>query len=184
MPIVTVPTPLLGSKLTAKKLLEIASELILTQTAEPITYPVTYCPDTTNPPYVARGAFQGDPVCVTNNTKIMTIVDDQFDQVAKDNLAAYMGTSYSSNYTDYSYYTSLVPTPNPSIPNNIVPYGVCAPYLFVPQVFRQAYMGDYVCVSQAEAAQVASDNAAFLTRRLVCFACPSVVPRPPLPGPH
>jgi hypothetical protein len=184
MPIVTVPTPLLGSKLTAKKLLEIASELILTQTAEPITYPVTYCPNTTNPPYVARGAFQGDPVCVTNNTKIMTIVDDQFDQVAKDNLAAYMGTSYSSNYTDYSYYTSLVPTPNPSIPNSIVPYGVCAPYLFVPQVFRQAYMGDYVCVSQAEAAQVASDNAAFLTRRLVCFACPSVVPRPPLPGPH
>jgi hypothetical protein len=78
-------------------------------------------------------------------------------------------TSYSSNYTDFSYYTGLMPTPTPSIPNDIVPYGVC------PLMYRQAYMGDYVCVTAAERTQVDADNAAFTSRR-------SIVGCPPTPG--
>ncbi len=154
--------PGLGSKLTAQQLLNIASEVILTQTAEPVTYPSICCPS----PYVPRGAFQGDPVCVTQA---------QASQVNTDNNAAAAGTTYAFNYTNSSYYTGYTPAPVPSIPNGIVPYGVCFPSTrsLGPNVYRQAYMGDYVCVSAEEANQVRKDNAQFLYRREVfCPALP------------
>ncbi len=169
-----VSAPLLGANLTAQRLLNIASELILTQTAEPVTYPAICCPA----PYLPRGAFQGDPVCVDPG---------QASQVVTDNNAAAAGTSYAFKYTDSSYYTSLKPTPVPGIPNGIVPYGICfsSTRSLGPNVYRQAYMGDYVCVSAVEANQVRKDNAEFLSRREVfCPAPPRLpqpLPRPPRP---
>jgi len=159
--------PGLGSKLTAQQLLNIASEVILTQTAEPVTYPAICCPS----PYVPRGAFQGDPVCVTQA---------QASQVITDNNAAAARTTYAFNYTDSSFYTGYTPAPVPSIPNGIVPYGVCFPSTrsLGPNVYRQAYMGDYVCVSAEEANQVRKDNAQFLYRREVFCPAPPHLPRP------
>jgi hypothetical protein len=155
----------LGSKQTAQHLLNIASELILTQTAEPVTYPSICCPS----PYVPRGAFQADPVCVT---------DEQASQVITDNNAAAAGTTYSANYTDSSFYTGS--TFVPSIPNGVVPYGICFPSTrsLGREVYRQAYMGDYVCVSAEEANQVRKDNAKFLSRREVFCPAPPRLPRP------
>jgi len=155
----------LGSKQTAQHLLNIASELILTQTAEPVTYPSICCPS----PYVPRGAFQADPVCVT---------DKQASQVITDNNAAAAGTTYSANYTDSSFYTGS--TFVPSIPNGVVPYGICFPSTrsLGREVYRQAYMGDYVCVSAEEANQVRKDNAKFLSRREVFCPAPPRLPRP------
>lgn len=154
----SLTAPLLGVNKTAQQLLNIASDLIMTYTAEPVTYPATCCPS----PYVPRGAFQGDPVCVKQA---------QANQVVNDNNAAAAGTTYSSNYTDSSYYAGY--TPVSSIPNGIVPYGICKPVpglKSIPRQYRQAYMGDYVCVSPEEAYQVRKDNAAFLTRRSI--SCP------------
>ena len=157
----------LGFNTTAQQLLNIASDLILTQTAEPVTYPSICCPS----PYVPREAFQGDPVCVTQA---------QANQVITDNNAAAAGTTYAANYTDSSYYTGYTPAPVPSIPNGIVPYGICFPSTrsLGRNVYRQAYMGDYVCVSAEEANQVRKDNAKFLSRREVFCPAPPHLPRP------
>jgi hypothetical protein len=157
----------LGFNTTAQQLLNIASDLILTQTAEPVTYPSICCPS----PYVPREAFQGDPVCVTQA---------QANQVITDNNAAAAGTTYAANYTDSSYYTGYTPAPVPSIPNGIVPYGICFPSTrsLGRNVYRQAYMGDYVCVSAEEANQVRKDNAKFLSRREVFCPAPPRLPRP------
>jgi hypothetical protein len=155
----------LGSNMTAQQLLNVASYLILTQTAEPVTYPAICCPS----PYQPRGAFQGDPVCVKQA---------QANQVIKDNAAAAAGTTYAINYTDSSFYTGS--TFYPSIPNGIVPYGVCFPTTrsLGGNVYRQAYMGDYVCVSAEEANQVRKDNAQFEYRREVFCPAPPNLPQP------
>jgi hypothetical protein len=118
---------------------------------------------------VPRGAFQADPVCVT---------DKQASQVITDNNAAAAGTTYSANYTDSSFYTGS--TFVPSIPNGVVPYGICFPSTrsLGREVYRQAYMGDYVCVSAEEANQVRKDNAKFLSRREVFCPAPPRLPRP------
>jgi hypothetical protein len=88
-------------------------------------------------------AFKGDVVCVSSSQQM---------QAASDNAAATSPmpsvNTYALNYTD----TSLPPPP--------VPYGVCKGFL----VYRQAYMGDYVCVTTSTASQVAADNAAFPMR--------------------
>jgi len=157
----TVYASSLGGNQTAQQLLNIASYLILSQTAEPVTYPSICCPS----PYVPRGAFQGDPVCVTQK---------EANQVTTDNNNAAAGTSYSSNYTDKTFYNGY--TPVPSVPNGIVPYGTCKSGF----QYRQAYMGDYVCVSSGQASQVIADNAAFEGRRLIFCPAP---PQPPFPLP-
>ena len=157
----TVYASSLGGNQTAQQLLNIASYLILSQTAEPVTYPSICCPS----PYVPRGAFQGDPVCVTQK---------EANQVTTDNNNAAAGASYSSNYTDKTFYNGY--TPVPSVPNGIVPYGTCKSGF----QYRQAYMGDYVCVSSGQASQVIADNAAFEGRRLIFCPAP---PQPPFPLP-
>jgi hypothetical protein len=139
MPKIPIPSPpyYLGTNLTAQDLLNIASTAILTQTTEPVTLGPLGCATG-----VPRGAFKGDVVCVSSS---------QQTQAAKDNAAATSPipsvNTYASNYTD----KSLSP---------LVPYGVCKGSF----VYRQAYMGDYVCVTTSTASQVAADNAAFLLR--------------------
>jgi hypothetical protein len=168
--------PMLGGSLNARQLLNTASDLIRYSTAELVALLPLCCPSSPTP-YVPRGAFQGDPVCVSS---------EQAMEVMTDNNAAAAGTSYSSNYTDSSYYTGATPTPVPSIPNAIVPYGICNTSLGIlsdPQFYRQAYMGDYVCVLLNEANRISNDNAAFLTRAHFCGALTSPFPSqlPPLP---
>jgi hypothetical protein len=97
--------------------------------------------------YVPRGAFVGDLVCVSSS---------EHTQVLADNAAA--ASSYATNYTQ----TAIVPN---------VPYGICKSSL----QYRQAYMGDYACVSAAQASQVMADNAAYAGRLQVCASPP---PRP------
>jgi hypothetical protein len=157
----TTSTSILGSKLTAQQLLNFASEWIPSQTV-----PVSYSPTCCVSPYVLRGAFQGDLVCVTSG---------EAGQVMTDNNNAAAGTTYSMNYTDKTFYKGY--TFVPSVPNGIVPYGICKSGL----QYRLAYMGDYVCVSSSQARQVAADNAASVSRRLICPVSPA--PRPPRPIP-
>ncbi len=94
--------------------------------------------------YVPRGAFPGDLVCVSSS---------EHSQVLADNAAA--ASHYATNYTQ----TAIVPN---------VPYGICKSSL----QYRQAYMGDYVCVSSAQASQVMADNAAYAGRLEVCTSPP------------
>jgi hypothetical protein len=94
--------------------------------------------------YVPRGAFQGDSVCVLSSER---------SQVLADNAAA--AANYATNYTS----TTIVPN---------VPYGICKLSL----QYRQAYMGDYVCVSSTQANQVMLDNAAAATRSKSCTPPP------------
>jgi hypothetical protein len=94
-----------------------------------------------------RNAFYNDPVCVTSS---------ELSQVTNDTNAA------ASSYIPGQNYTA-VPA---------VPYGACpgTPY-------RQASMGDYVCVPQSHATNIATQNAQLSMR---VQACP-VVPTPILP---
>jgi hypothetical protein len=101
--------------------------------------------------YVPRAAFVGDPVCVTPAAQA---------QAVADNAAA--ASNYATNYTS----TTIVPN---------VPYGICK----TPLQYRQAYMGDYVCVSATHACQVAADNAASMGQRVSCAP-----PPPPHCGPQ
>jgi hypothetical protein len=154
----TVTAPLLGgTKLTALELLDLANSVILSYTAEPVALPPTCC---SGVGYVPRGAFQGDPVCVSQ---------EEQNQVQADNNAAVRGNSYSSNYT-------VVPT---------VPYGLCKqpPKVLDALQYRQAYMGDYVCVSNEQWRQVKSENASFPSHVNVGISCPALSPPGPLPGP-
>ncbi len=103
----------------------------------------------TSPPccpryYVPRGAFVGDLVCVSST---------EHTQVLADNAAA--ASHYATNYTQ----TAIVPN---------VPYGICKSSL----QYRQAHMGDYVCVSSAQASQVMADNAAYASRLEMCLSPP------------
>jgi DDE_Tnp_1-associated len=82
------------------------NEMISATSSSCPTYPSICCPS----PYVPRGAFQGDPVCVTQK---------EANQVTTDNNNAAAGTSYSSNYTDKTFYNGY--TPVPSVPNGIAP---------------------------------------------------------------
>jgi hypothetical protein len=54
------------------------------------------------------------------------------------------------------------------VPN--VPYGICK----TPLLYRQAYMGDHVCVSATHACEVAADNA-----RYAGHSPPICAPPPP-----
>jgi hypothetical protein len=145
----------LGKKLTAQQLLNDASDAILTITAEPVALPPLCC----DSPYVPRGAFQGDAVCVIPSHQS----EAQMESDTKP--SSYYGVGL--DYTDYGI------TPN-------VPYGVCK----LPLMYRQAYMGDYVCVSSAHQSHVRTDNAALASRFFYgsseLFPC-GIVPAP-LPG--
>jgi len=140
-----------GQTMTAQDLLNLASEQILGSTAEAAFLPPPRC----CPPYVWRNAFQGDYVCVTTGEQT---------QAAADTSAA--KSNYSSDYTDYAF-----------VPN--VPYGVCKTSLTAVGMalqYRQAYMGDYVCVSPTQQTQVATDNSSLPSR-----ICPPPPPRGPCP---
>jgi hypothetical protein len=117
------------TNMTAQALLNLASKQILGSTMEVVTLPPLKCPSYCVP----RGAFQGDPVCVSST---------EHSQVLTDNAAA--ASNYATNYTR----TTIVPN---------VPYGICKSSL----QYRQAYMGDYVCVSSTQANQIMLDNTAF-----------------------
>jgi hypothetical protein len=164
--IVTAPD---GKMYTAQQLLEWASYEILHTTQEPVTYRICPC----NPNYpVPRNAFLGDAVCVTKTEQM---------QANSDLMNALNPPSTSTYSTDYT-----APPVSPyTAPTQSIPYGVCESKkpLFESLVYRQAYMGDYVCVSLSQQTQVANDNAAFPTRLQFC---PGVVPLPrqfpPLPG--
>src|SRR5262249_42709566 len=133
--------------MTAQDLLNLASSQILGSTAEAVTLPMPpCCPQS----YVARGAFPGDVVCVSTSER---------SQVLADNAAA------ASNYVKGKNYTQAAIVPN-------VPYGVCKSTL----QYRQAYMGDYVCVSAAQASQVMADNAAYRGRYDLCAPPPKPYP--------
>jgi hypothetical protein len=122
--------------MTAQDLLNLASSQILGSTVEAVTLPPRSCPLYCVP----RGAFPGDPVCVSSTER---------SEVLTDNAAA--ASSYATNYTR----TTIVPN---------VPYGVCKSSL----QYRQAYMGDYVCVSPLQAGQVMADNIANANRSQSC----------------
>jgi hypothetical protein len=92
------------------------------------------------PLYVPRGAFKGDNVCV---------VKTEASQAQSDT----RNYSYAIDYTNYDLAKSLQ-----------VPYGTCG----AGYVWRQAYLGDYVCVSSSQATLVASDNAQFASRNATC----------------
>jgi hypothetical protein len=92
---------------------------------------------------VSRGAFEGDLVCVSKS--------DQAD--AQSETSAGESTSSTKNHyaknanaTDYSYSSKF-----------IIPYGTCDTSMGF--AWRQAYMGDYVCVTLGEQGTVANDNA-------------------------
>jgi hypothetical protein len=132
-----------GGQMTAKQMLTLANHIIHKFTSLPASgLPVGHCIDKS---LVPRGAFQGDPVCVTQK---------EANDVTTDNNNAAAGKTYlsSSNFTDKTFYNGDIFVPN--VPNNIVPYGICASGL----QYRQAYMGDYVCVTKTQAKQVKADN--------------------------
>ena len=143
----TSTVPLNGKSMSAQDLLNLASAQILGATAEAVFLSPLCC----KLQYVWRNAFQGDYVCVTPGER---------DQAAADNVAA--ASHYSSNYTK-------------SVPGTkSVPYGVC---LGEGYGWRQAYMGDYVCVYLGQQTQVATDNSSLPSRTQICLQS-----RPPCPG--
>jgi hypothetical protein len=113
-----------GGEKPVQQLLNTASKQILEVTAEAVTLPPPNC-------FVARGAFPGDPVCVSLA---------EHSQVLAENAAA--ASNFATNYTN----TEIVPN---------VPYGICTTGL----QYRQANMGDYVCVTSTQARQVVCENA-------------------------
>ena len=137
----TATVPHDGKNMTAQDLLTLASHQ-MASTVEAVAVPVPSCLGA----YVARGAFPGDPVCVTLLAHIQAVGD-----------TAAAASNYATNYTSAKF-----------VPN--VPYGICK----TPLQYRQAYMGDYVCVSATHACQVAADNAATVGQSLSCAP-------PPLP---
>jgi hypothetical protein len=155
-----MPTvPFMHSPATAADLLRAANDAILLFTAETAALPPTCgCSGV----FVPRGAFLGDPVCVTQAEQ---------NQVQADNTAAMSGSTYSPGF---NY------TVDPD-----VPYGVCkqfhssVPHVDLrPLVYRQAYMGDYVCVTFDQASRVATDNASYPKHVKACAPPPRGGPLP------
>lgn len=135
--------PVNGKTRTAQGLLDAANQQIGLQTAEPAIVP----PTCSCPLYVPRGAFKGDNVCTVSN-EAATAQGDTSNALAS-------GTGYAS-YADYT---------NRSLAANLwVPYGSCG----AGKVWRQAYLGDYVCVSSSQQSVIASDNALFASRIASC----------------
>jgi hypothetical protein len=140
-----------GKLVTAQDLLNTASGYIPTR---PVTLPLFGYSFPTPPGpwlcrcnsgYGLRQAFQGDDVCVD---------PAQQAQAVSDNKAATIKSRYKINASDLG-----------------ISYGTC----IKGYVWRQAYMGDYVCVTRATQKQVAADNAA---RRYQCTRLG------PVPPPH
>jgi hypothetical protein len=151
--------PFMGMRATAEYLLGLANYAILLNTAEAVALPA---PCGCSGGFVQRGAFLGDPVCVTQM---------QQNQVTMDNTNANASSTgtYSSDYTNR-------PIPPPP-PPPLVPYGICKQSIspFFSLAYRQAYMGDYVCVTSnsdplhpGEWQQVASDNASYPSNVKFC----------------
>jgi hypothetical protein len=133
-----------SKNMTAQDLLNLASHQ-LGSTVEAVSVPPPSCPAS----MVLRGAFPGDPVCVSLTSHLFTYDDNYATAI-----------DYATNYT----VTTIVPN---------IPYGICK----IPLQYRQAYMGDYVCVSVQHACQAAADNA-----RAAGQTPPTCAP-PPLPRP-
>jgi hypothetical protein len=133
-----------SKSMTAQDLLNLASHQ-LASTVEAVSVPPPSCPAGT----VLRGAFPGDPVCVSLTSHLWTYDDN-----------AATAIDYATSYT----VTTIVPN---------IPYGICK----IPLQYRQAYMGDYVCVSAQHACQAAADNA-----RSAGLTPPTCAP-PPVPRP-
>jgi hypothetical protein len=148
-------TPFMGMNATAEDLLGFANYSILLDTAEAVALPPTCC--TAEYPF-PRNAFMGDPVCVTQ---------DELNEVASDTAAA--PSSYSYNYT----------APPVSPYTMSIPYGICFPSTRSLEfnVYRQAYMGDYVCVPSSHASHIQNQNANLSSRVQACLRR-SPFPRP------
>ncbi len=149
---------------TAQDLLDLASWAILNYTQEPVTYPKCGCP----PAYpVPRNAFLGDAVCVTQTEQT---------QAATDNNIALKPPGMSNYSTDYT----APPVPPYTELTQSIPYGICRSSIITTAnlFYRQAYMGDYVCVSLNQLTQVADDNAAFPARVQLCSPPPQRFPPP------
>jgi hypothetical protein len=140
-----------GKLVTAQDLLNTASGYIPTR---PVTLPLFGYSFPTPPGpwhcqcyggYGPRRAFKGDDVCVT---------PAQQGQAVSDNDPATITSRYKTKASDLG-----------------ISYGTCKS----GYVWRQAYMGDYVCVTPATQKQVAADNAA---RRYQCTRLG------PVPSPH
>ncbi len=155
-PTATATTAVNGQYMTAQKLLETTSGYIIE--SAPWNFPLFGypCPPSPvgalspvcNSGFVPRGAFNGDAVCVAPQHQT---------DASNDN------TNALSNFAENQSYPKTSPE---------FLYGTCIANYY----WRQAYMGDYVCVSKSEQGQVAMDNAA---RSFTCAP-----PPPPPPPPH
>jgi hypothetical protein len=134
-----MPTVKIGSTTyNAQGLLNLASGQILTPVALPL-FGYNKCKDkvpTCKGTYQPRGAFDGDLVCVSKSD------ENAAKSETKD------GTSSTPSKNHYSKNATYYPI------KPVVPYGVCDG----SHVWRQAYMGDYVCVSLMQHHTVAEDN--------------------------
>ncbi len=135
-----------GKNLTAQQMLQTAAGYMPT---EPIAAPLfAYSPP--NPAadtYWQCQCLSGYGPRQAFQGDDVCVTPAQQSQAATDNNPTTIKSRYKTNATDG------------------VAYGVCKS----PCVWRQAYMGDYVCVSASVRAQVAADNAA---RRFKCSQLP------------
>jgi hypothetical protein len=128
------PVTIDGKSYTAEQLLQLASAHIPTTE---VAYPLCgYNKGNNQVPtcesgYFKRKAFDGDLVCVSESHQ------DQFDT---DSKAKKYGPNFSTNDSDAG-----------------IAYGRCKSSL----MWRQAYMGDYVCVSASHAQNALADNEAY-----------------------
>jgi hypothetical protein len=95
--------------------------------------------------YYQRGAVINDSVCVTGTQQNAAVKETLNGKSMKQTL-----NHYSTNATDHSV---------AQLPYNlyVVPYGVCE----AGYIWRQAYMGDYVCVTPQEQEQILNENQDF-----------------------
>lgn len=87
--------------------------------------------------YYHRGSFENDLVCVTASEQSAAI-QETVNGLSKNQKLNH----YSTNATDYSLHPYAVP------------YGLCE----ASYVWRQSFMGDYVCVPTQTMAQALAEN--------------------------
>jgi hypothetical protein len=163
-----MPTvPFNGTNYTAQGLLSLAAANI--PTTKPVALPLFGYNNGSNqvcgcksPTYTQRGAFDGDFVCVeAGPTGQATITQNEnaAAQVPPPPAPAPLPPYYPLLNANGTNYTPINPP--------VVPYGICQ----AGYGWRQAHMGDYVCVSLTEQMQVASDNV-MAASRIECPAPP------------
>jgi len=148
-----------GRTATAQDILVFASKNIPTT---PVTNADLYwynkCKNKNQIPYCEKGsyyhrdAFEEDLPCVSASQQNAAIQETNNGLSKNPKL-----NNYSTNTTDYSVHPYYYQP---------VPYGRCA----ANYVWRQSYMGDYVCVTQQDQAQILDQNAGIVSG--VGITCP------------